>query len=133
MVELNDIKRINNYERRSPKNLRRVRIHIDETPRHSPNPTTGAALYAIGQVRPGFELYREVSEDREDTPVPNDATVVHLKEDEHFHSAERKPKEFKIIVNGTEHTVAHDVVTFDQLTEIAFPRSSTPIRTSSSR
>jgi hypothetical protein len=47
--------------------------------------------------------------------------VVHLKEDEHFHSAERKPKEFKIIVNGTEVTVANDVVTFDQLTEIAFP------------
>lgn len=32
---------------------------------------------------------------REDTPVPNDGTVVHLREDEHFHSAERKRKEFK--------------------------------------
>lgn len=33
----------------------------------------------------------------------------------------KKPKEFKIIVNGTEHTVTVDVLTFDQVTEIAFP------------
>jgi hypothetical protein len=34
---------------------------------------------------------------------------------------EEKKKEYKIIINGTEHTVQNEVVTFDQLTEIAFP------------
>lgn len=37
-------------------------------------------------------------------------------------SEEKKEvKDFKIIVNGTEQTVTNDLVTFDQLTEIAFP------------
>lgn len=29
--------------------------------------------------------------------------------------------EFKLIVNGTEHTVLNDIITFDQIVEIAFP------------
>jgi hypothetical protein len=98
-----------------------VRVHIDQAPYHSPNPTTGAALYALGDVRLGHELYREVSGNREDAPVPNDDSPVNLREDEHFHSAERRVKEFKIIVNGTQHIVTNAVVTFDQLTEITFP------------
>lgn len=31
------------------------------------------------------------------------------------------PKEFKIIVNGTQHTVTTDLLTFDAVVEIAFP------------
>ncbi len=30
-------------------------------------------------------------------------------------------KEFKIIVNGTQHTVSTDVLTFDAIVELAFP------------
>ena len=30
-----------------------VRIHIDQHHYESPNPTTGAALYALGNVAPG--------------------------------------------------------------------------------
>lgn len=30
-------------------------------------------------------------------------------------------KEFKIIVNGTQHTVSNDVLTFDVIVELAFP------------
>ncbi len=41
-----------------------VRIHIDQTRHQSPNPTTGSALYALGMVKPGFELFREVGGDR---------------------------------------------------------------------
>ncbi len=33
--------------------------------------------------------------------------------------------EFAIVVNGTEHTVTNDVVTFDQVVDIAFPRHPT--------
>jgi hypothetical protein len=43
-----------------------VRIHIDEHKYESPNPTTGAALYTLGNVAAGLELYREVSGDKEE-------------------------------------------------------------------
>ena len=68
-----------------------VKIFIDQHAHHSPNPTTGAALYALGKVEPGLELFREVTGDREDPEVPNGPETVHLKEDEHFHSG--KPKD----------------------------------------
>jgi len=32
-----------------------------------------------------------------------------------------QPKDNKIIVNGTQHSVSNDVVTFEQIVEIAFP------------
>jgi hypothetical protein len=70
-----------------------TRIHIDEERHFSPNPTAGAALYVLGKVRDGYELFKEVEGDREDPPVPNDDTLIHLREDEHFHSAERKQEE----------------------------------------
>jgi hypothetical protein len=43
-----------------------VRIHIDQKPYESPNPTTGEALYKLGHVQPGLELFREVKGDKED-------------------------------------------------------------------
>ena len=67
-----------------------IRIHIDEKPYESPNPTTGAALYALGHVASGLDLYREVTGDREDEPIANGPEVIHLKEDEHFHSGPPK-------------------------------------------
>ena len=48
-----------------------VRIHIDRKPYQSPNPATGAALYALGHVPTGYELFREVRGDQEDEPVAN--------------------------------------------------------------
>jgi hypothetical protein len=78
-----------------------VRVHIDEKPYHSPNPTTGEALYVLGNVQHGLDLYREVRGDKEDPPIPNGPEVVHLKEDEHFHSG--PPKTITIIVSGTPH------------------------------
>ena len=63
----------------------KVRIHIDQKQYESPNPTTGEALYALGDVPAGLKLYREVRGDKEDPPIPNGPEVVHLKEDEHFH------------------------------------------------
>ena len=35
-----------------------VRIHIDQHEYHSLSPTTGAALYALGKVKPGLDLFR---------------------------------------------------------------------------
>jgi hypothetical protein len=100
-----------------------VRIHIDQEPRHSPNPTTGLALYVLGKVQPGLELFREVTGDREDPEVPNALETIHLKEDEHFHSG--KPKNYRIYVNGQEKVVTTKFVTYVEIVALAFPNPPT--------
>lgn len=65
-----------------------VRIHIDRKQYMSPRITTHAALYALANIAAGYELFREVKGDREDEPIPNDQTDIHLREDEHFYSAQ---------------------------------------------
>lgn len=95
-----------------------IRIHIDEKPYESPNPTTGAALYALGHVASGLDLYREVTGDREDEPIANGPEVIHLKEDEHFHSG--PPKVYTIIVNGRKKEVSAKTLSFDQVVALAF-------------
>lgn len=97
-----------------------VRIHIDETPYESPNPTTGEALYQLGHVQPGFDLFREVKGDREDPVVENDDEPVHLREDEHFHSGPAQPRKYIIIVNGQKKTVTTKKVSFEEIVKIAF-------------
>lgn len=67
---------------------REVRIHIDRKPYESPNPTTHAALYTLGKIQAGYELFREVQGDHEDEAIPNDAGPIRLKQDEHFYSAQ---------------------------------------------
>ena len=96
-----------------------VKIFIDQHTYHSPNPTTGAALYTLGKVDPGLELFREVTGDREDPEVPSGPETVPLKEDEHFHSG--KPKTYTIYVNGQEKTVTTKTVTYEQIVKLAFP------------
>jgi len=95
-----------------------VRIHIDQHRYESPNPTTGAALYALGNVAAGMELYREVDGNREDTPIENDSEVIHLKEDDHFHSG--PPKVYTIIVNARKKEVSTKTLSFDQVVALAF-------------
>jgi Multiubiquitin len=96
-----------------------VKIFIDQEAYHSANPTTGSALYVVGRVEPGMELFREVIGDREDPEVPNGPEAIHLKEDEHFHSGQ--PKVYHIIVNGQQKTVTTKKVTYDQIVALAFP------------
>lgn len=102
-----------------------VRIHIDEKPYESPNPTTGEALYKLGHVQPGFELFREVKGDKEDPEVADGPETVHLREDEHFHSGPARPKKFTIIVNGQQKTVTTRTVTFEEIVKLAFPNPPT--------
>lgn len=94
-----------------------VRIHIDQEPYRSPNPTTGEALYKLGDVSHGNELYREVDGDREDEEIPNTADTIHLKQDEHFHSG---PKEITIFVNTRKREVKAKKLTFNQVVALAF-------------
>jgi len=102
---------------------KQMKIFIDRQSYHSPTPTTGAALYTLGKVAPGLELFREVTGDREDPEVPNGPEVVPLKEDEHFHSG--KPKVYHIIVNGQQKTVTTKTVTYAEIGALAFPNPIT--------
>lgn len=97
----------------------RVRIHIDQKPHESPNPTTGEALYILGHVKPGLKLYREVEGDREDRGIENGPEKVHLKEDEHFHSSE--PRNITIIVEGTPHEWLKPAITYAEVVTLFDP------------
>src|SRR5581483_5338986 len=76
-----------------------VRIHIDQKPYRSPNPTAGVDLYELGHVRAGYVLYKEIEGNREDKLILIDDPKIHLTEDEHFHSAEAPDKHDIITVN----------------------------------
>ena len=82
-----------------------VRIHIDQKPYESHNPTTGDALYKLGNIQPGSDLFREVKGDKEDPIVENDDEPIHLRENEHFHSGPAQPRKYTIIVNGQKKVV----------------------------
>lgn len=97
-----------------------IRIHIDEKQYESPNPTTGEALYLLGNVPAGLELYREVTGDREDPPVTRGPEEVHLKEDAHFHSGPPRRKEYTVIVNGRKKVVQTSTLSYDQVVALAF-------------
>lgn len=99
----------------------RTRIHIDQKPHESPNPTSGVDLYDLGHVREGHVLYREVGGNREDKPVRLDEPAIVLSEDEHFHSAEAPEKHYSITVNTEPVVVDHDVLNFDEVVKLAFP------------
>jgi|ERR1022692_2128337 hypothetical protein len=104
-------------------NEHQVRIHIDQHRHESPNPTTGAALYALGKVAANLELYREVIGDREDKPIDNSPEIIHLRDDEHFHSG--APKTYTVYINGQEKVLTSKTVTFEQLVALAFPTPPT--------
>ncbi|HYW38280.1 MAG TPA: multiubiquitin domain-containing protein [Terriglobales bacterium] len=97
-----------------------VRIHIDQKPYESPNPTTGGALYKLGHVQPGYGLFREVRGDQEDAVVPDEPEPIHLREDEHFHSGAARPRKFTIVVNGRKKEVFTKTLSFDQVVALAF-------------
>ena len=94
-----------------------VRVHINRKPYESPNPTTGAALYKLGEIGNHMELFREVGGDHEDQPIPKNDQVMHLKDDTHFYSE----RAYEIIVNGSEESVPTECVTYEEVVNIAFP------------
>lgn len=96
-----------------------VRVHVDQHRYESPNPTTGAALYLLGRVKPGLKLYREVKGDREDPAIENGPEVVHLHEDEHFHSGE--PRGVTIIVEGTPHEWLEPKISYAEVVTLFDP------------
>lgn len=105
-----------NMDSQEAKAKHEVRIHIDRKPYQSPNPTTGAALYALGHIHHGRELFREMQGNHEDVPIPCDEEKIHLKMDEHFYS----DREFTIIVNGRQKIVTERELSFVEIVALAF-------------
>ncbi len=66
-----------------------VSITIDGKHHKSPNPTTGAALYVLGQVKPDYDLFLEIHGRGDDKLIPNDSSEITLKEGEHFFSIKK--------------------------------------------
>jgi hypothetical protein len=97
-----------------------VRIHIDQKPHQSHNPTTGEALYLLAKVPAGLDLYREVRGDKEDPAIRNGPETIHLTPDERFHSGPPQNKEITIIVNGRKKVVKKKELSFDELVALAF-------------
>ena len=91
-----------------------VRIHINREPYQSPNPTTGEALYVLGNVPKHEELYREVGGDHEDKRISRNDAHVHLTKDEHFYSQ----KVFSIFVNHDEHDVDKKKISYAQVVDL---------------
>jgi hypothetical protein len=112
-------------ETKMENNKHEVRIHIDQQPHESSNPTTGEALYKLGHVQPSHDLFREVRGDKEDPILDNDDEPIHLREDEHFHSAPAQPREYTIVVNGQKKVVASRRASFDEVVKLAFPTPPT--------
>src|ERR1700677_401734 len=95
----------------------KTRIHIDREAYESPNPTTGEALYHLGEIGHGEELFREAGGDREDRLVPRDGSHIVLTEDKHFYSQ----KDFRLIVNLEEKLVTNKTQSFSDIVKLAYP------------
>jgi len=66
-----------------------VKVFIDRKEYSSPNPTTGAALYDLGHVKNGYDLFEEEQGPVDDKLIRNDGQEIRLKEFTHFYSAQR--------------------------------------------
>lgn len=75
-------------EERGDHKPKEVTIHVDGTAYKSPNPTTGAALYVLGKVKEGYDLFREVRGKGDDELIKNEGSPVELKNGDHFYSAQ---------------------------------------------
>lgn len=98
-----------------------IRIYINREPFESPDPTTGAALYALGKIGAHQELFREEAGNHEDDLVPNDTTLVRVNKDEHFYSQ----RDFHIIVNARQKVVTERFLSFAQVVALAFDNPPT--------
>lgn len=93
-----------------------TRIHIDRRRYNSLDPTTGEALYALADIGPRKELFREVDGEEEDQPVPRDGTVIDLVADEHFYS----DRVFTVVVNTEDKEVTERRLSFNDVVLLAF-------------
>lgn len=92
-----------------------VKIHINRAPYKSPNPTTGDALYALGDIPKHEKLFREAGDgEKEDKLIPRGDERVHLKDGAHFYSQ----KVVMIFVNTDEHEINEKEITYAQVVDL---------------
>lgn len=96
----------------------KIKIHVDENLHHSPTPTTGAALYRLGNIGGEHELFREVGGNLEEAPVPDDETEIHLRAEERFRT---KKATIHIVVNAEPKEVHKKILKFRDVVLLAFP------------
>lgn len=65
-----------------------VHISIDKKKYTSPNPTTGHALYVLGQIAAGYDLFRETHGSGDDELIPNTDVRVEVHDGDKFYSAQ---------------------------------------------
>jgi hypothetical protein len=98
-----------------------VPIQIDQQAYRSPNPTTGAALYALAGLTEDLDLFRDIDGNPENDPVPDDDVEVQLRPDMHFRTRHARERTVKIIVNAEQVKVTRKVLIFEELVKLAFP------------
>jgi hypothetical protein len=98
-----------------------VHIHIDKQLFESPDPTTGAALYALAHIQAGVQLFKDGHGHDADQLIPNDATPVDLKNGDHFHTALAGQKGIEIFVNTESVIWDKPQISYDDLVRLAFP------------
>lgn len=98
-----------------------VRVHIEGRALELSSPISGEALYAAAHVHADEVLYREVTGNREDEPIPKDASNITLVQDEHFYTDHPHKVEHVIIVNARRKTVTGKKISFEQVALLAFP------------
>jgi hypothetical protein len=94
-----------------------VHIQINRENVVSPAETKGRALYRLGEIPEGQELFMELEDEAEDRFIPDDATALTLAGGEHFYSQ----KTFEIIVNGEQYFIIQKREDFDEVVKLAFP------------
>jgi hypothetical protein len=83
--------------------------------------TNGVALYALGNVATGRQLYREARSGAvEDEPIFNDQEIFHLEENTHYYSTDTAFPGYKIFVRTREITVHERLLTFEQIIDLAY-------------
>lgn len=65
-----------------------VPVHIDTQQLRSPRHTTGAALYILGNVSQGYDLYRETRGAGDDDLIRNDSAPLEVNPGDHFYTAQ---------------------------------------------
>jgi len=95
-----------------------VRFHVDRKTYKSGSPSTGEALYELANVPEGSDLFRDLNDDQEDTPIPRDGTAIHLVHDEHFYT--RRAKDVTLIVNLEEKSWENKRISYEEVTLLAF-------------
>lgn len=101
-------------------NHHKIRVHIDRRPYESASPTMGKALFELAGIPETKVLYREAHGNAEDKLIAGGENIIHLTEDEHFYSEDRKPETFSIVVNAEKKTVTGATLSFAALLVLAF-------------